>query len=230
MDMIEFLRDAAGPMPAFWFFEDFMRYDGIVDTGAMDFVAISSGTLATQAANGGWARISAVATTDDTGGQLQASAAHVLTDGKQVVFKARTQLNETTSTNGATESEWYLGLLPVDTSIVASFPADGIYFSKADGGTAIQAIVRVAGANVLAVTIANTADKSVHTYGIGITPNGTTSSVVFTIDGAVVARSDAVASLPAGTVILTPSVAFQTGDATGTKFLDVDYLGSYQQR
>jgi hypothetical protein len=124
----------------------------------------------------------------------------------------------------------YLGLFPVDTSIVASLPADGIYFVKADGGTAINCVVRVGSANLLSQAITTPVmDKSVHTYGIGIYPNGTSSSVVFSIDGVVVCRADSL-SLPASSVILTPSIAFQSGDNTGTKYVDVDYIGSHQLR
>lgn len=223
------LRDPAAAPLGFGIYEDFIRQDGIVDLGAFDFTAIASGTIATSAANGGIARLSGVATTDATGAQLQAQGCHVVTDGKFLSFKARCQINESTSTNGATESQLYLGLFPVDTSIDASLPADGIYFDKIDGATAIRCIVRVASSNVFVTTITNVADKSMHTYGIGITPVGTVCSVEFTIDGVRVARVDGVA-FPASSIILTPSVAFRAGDATGTKFLDVDYMGSWQDR
>lgn len=228
--LLNHLIDPALTPAYFGFFEDFLREDGIADGGAFDFTAIAVGTLATNAANGGWARISGVATTDDSGGQIQAKGAHVATDGKFIGCKTRMQLNESTSTNGATESEWYVGLFPVDTSIVASFPADGVYFAKADGGTAIQCIVRVGGVNVFSTTITATADKSTHHYGIGIVPSTANGATVeFSLDGVRVARADGLA-LPASSVVLTPSIAFQSGDATGTKFLDVDYVGSIQAR
>lgn len=227
------LRDAAATPADFGLFSDFVSNDAAVDAnGPFDFVAIASGTFATQAANGGWIRISGVATTDDSGGQIQACGAHACTDGKVLNYKARAQLNESTSTNVATESDAYFGLLPVDTSIVASFPADGIFFKKIDGGTAIVCVVRVGSTDVYSQTITPVMDKLVHTYGIAIWPDSTNGAhVEFSIDGVVVARAQgSTITLPATTVYLTPSVAFQTGDATGTKWLDVDYVGSYQKR
>lgn len=226
------LNDAAAIPGAFMFFTDFIRQDDIADGGAIDFVAIGSGTIATQAANGGWVRLSGAATTDDSGAQIQALAAHACTTGKTLAMKTRGQLNESTSTNVVTESDLYIGLFPVDTSIVASLPADGIYFVKADGGTTITCVVRVASSNVFSVTLAATAytqDKLIHAFGISIYPNGANSTVSFVIDGVEVARA-AATTLPATSVFLTPTIAEQSGDNTGTKFLDVDYLGSWQLR
>jgi hypothetical protein len=226
------LKDSAVTPEGFDFFCDFIRQDEIADGGSIDGTAISSGTIATQATNGGWARLSGAATTDDSGYQIQALAAHAPTDGKLITFKARLQVSETTSTNVATESDLYVGLFPVDTSIVASLPTDGIYFVKADGGTSISCVVRAASTNV-SVVWSGTFDKLVHTYGIMVRPdttNSTNNSIVsFSIDGVEVARSAPVA-IPASTVILTPTIAFQSGDNTGTKFVDVDYIGTYQDR
>lgn len=228
---MDHLRDPASFPPGFYFFEDFLRQDAPVDLGALDFTAVGGtiGTLATQAANGGVARISGAATVTASGGQLQAEGAHVVTDGKFLSFKARAQINESTSSNGATASDLYLGLFPVDTSIVASLPADGIYFVKANSGTAIQCIVRVNSVNVFSQTIVPVADKLMHTYGIGIVPANGVCTVEFSMDGARVARVDGV-TYPASTVFLTPSFAFQSADTTGTKFSDLDYIGSYQDR
>lgn len=225
----EHLIDSAAVPLGFSLFTDFIRQDDIADGGAFDWTAVGTGTIATQAANGGWGRISGAATTDDSGGQVQGLAAHVCTSGKVITFKTRAQLNESTSTNATIESDLYAGLFPVDTSIVASLPADGIYFVKADGATAITCVVRVGGTNVYSQAIVPVIDELVHTYGIAIFPNGSNSIVEFSMDGVSVARATGV-SLPASTVILTPTIAFQSGDGTGTKFVDVDYLGSYQAR
>jgi adhesin HecA-like repeat protein len=222
----------SGATPA-WFgvFADFVRFDDIADGGAFDFTAIGSGTGAVNAANGGVMRLSGAATTDNSGGQIQANGSHVATAGKALHFKTRCQITESTSTNSATESDLFLGFFPVDTSIEASLPADGIYFVKADGGTTISCIVRVGSSSttITPTATAFTMDGSNHTYGISVYPNGTSSTVEFNIDGVTVARHTGV-SLPASTVYLTPSVAFQSGDNTGTKWCDVDYVGSCQAR
>jgi hypothetical protein len=227
-------EDAAAIPRGFGMFADFVRQDEIADGGAFDGVAITTGTIATNAANGGWARLSGAATTDDSGYQLQGLGSHVCTAGKKIAFKCRQQLGESTSTNSATESDYYLGLFPVDTAIVASVPDNGIYFVKADGGTTITCVVKVATATEFTQTLTAgqfTEDKAVHTFGIGVAPGpaADTSTVTFSIDGVVVARATNI-SLPASTIYLTPTVAYQSGDNTGTKYVDVDYVGSFQER
>jgi hypothetical protein len=225
------LNDAGLVPPAFELFEDFLREDGVADsTGPFDWNAVNSGTFATDAGNGGLAKISGAATTNASGGQIQAEGIHVVTANKLITYKTRAQLNESTSANVATASALYLGLFPVNTGIIASFPDDGIYFEK-DAGTVLKANVKVGGTVVGTTTLTVAADKLVHSYGIAIFPRslGGTASVVFIIDGVVVASYDNL-TLPASTVYLSPSVAFQTGDNTGTKWIDVDYVGSFQQR
>lgn len=231
MGAFDHLLDAAAVPPIF-VFSDFTRQDDAADGGPFDFTAVASGTIAIQATLGGYARLSGVATTDATGGQIQGPGIHANTVGKNIIFKAKATLNESTSTNVATESQQYVGLFPVDTTIDASLPTDGIYFVKADGGTTIQCVTRVGSSNTTtSVTAATfTQDKSAHRFGISVFPLGDSlSTVEFNVDGVTVARHVNV-SLPASTVILAPAYAFRAGDATGTKWADVDYLGSYQDR
>ncbi len=235
MGALDHFTDASA-VPPIISFSDFTRQDDAADGGAFDFTAVSSGsnsgTIAIQATGGGYARLSAVATVDATGGQIQGTGAFTNVVNKNIVFKCRAVLNDSTSTNVATESQQYIGLFPVDTSIDASLPTDGIYFVKADGGTTIQCITRVGSSNTTSsiAAAAFTQDKSLHKFGITVFPLGDSlSNVEFSIDGVTVARHQAV-SLPAVTVIMTPTYAFRSGDATGTKWADVDYLGAYQDR
>jgi hypothetical protein len=218
---------AAGPL-AFGFFEDFVFQS---PTALLTGTAISSGTAATNAANGGWARLAGAATTDNSGYQLQAAGAHAATALKSMTFKARGQLGEATSANVATESDLWLGFLPVDTSIVASEPVDGIYFLKADGGTTLKCEIRVNNATPTYTLSHTTAfDTSVHTFGISVDPvSDSRWDVKWFLDGAVIATARDQA-LPASSVLLAASVAFQSGDNTGTKRFDLDYIGSYQER
>lgn len=226
----EFKLDDAAALPTgFGLFCDFLRQDDIADGGAFDWTAVVTGTIAAQATNGGFARISGAATTNASGGQIQALGGHACTDGKPLFFKALAQLNESTSANVATASDFYVGLFSVDTSIIASVPNDAIYFKKAGGGTTIACVLRVNGADVQSVNLSTVADKSAHRYGIAVFSNGSNSIVDFSIDGASVCRMTGV-SLPAGTVFLAGAVAFQSADNTGTKWVDVDYVGTWQNR
>lgn len=235
MGVLDHFNDASA-VPPISIFTDFTRQDDPADGGALDFTTVSSGTnngtIAIQATGGGFARISGVATTDATGGQIQGPGAFTNVVGKNIVFKCKAVLNDSTSTNVATESQQYIGLFPVDTSIDASLPTDGIYFVKADGGTTVQCITRVGSSNTTTSVAAATftQDKSSHRFGITVFPAGDLlSTVEFSIDGVTVARHVNV-SLPAVTVILAPAYAFRSGDATGTKWADVDYIGAYQDR
>lgn len=216
-------------------------------TQQMVFVPTGSGTFATTAANGGWITLSGAATTDNSGGQLQSAGIHSLVNGKRVAFQAVAQVVESTSTNGATESSLFAGLYPIDTSLAANIAGDfssqnanWIGFYKADGGTTISCRVRVGGSNVFSVTAANssgtiTFDKSSHVYGIIVEPVGETpstaglSKVTFTIDGQIVAQATGI-NLPASSVLLASSVAFTTGDNTGTKTCTFDIVRSAQDR
>lgn len=202
--------------------------------GSFGYTPIAAGTLTSNAANGGWARISGPATTDDAGGQLQARGIHVLANDKNVSFKARGKVSETTSTNSATESDLWLGLMAVDTSIVASAPTDYVVFRKDDGGTTIKCEYRIASATAVSFTVPAATFTMVagttYAFGISVQPrSGANSIIEWSVDGVVVYRLTGI-DLSTLTVALTPSVAFQTGDATGTKFLDLDYIGSYQVR
>jgi hypothetical protein len=227
---LEQLLDPAAIPDSFGIFTDFIRADEATATGgAVTFTVIATGTAATDALNGGSLRISGQATTTASGGNIQSAAAHIIADGKFLGFKCRAKLNESTSTNVATLSTLLLGLFPTDTSLLASVPDDCIYFTKPTAGTAIYAKVRVGGVEVFTSTLANVADKSFHHYGIGVIPNGATSTIDFSIDGVLVARATGL-TMEANTVVLAASAEFQSGDNTGTKWVDIDYIGSVQKR
>jgi hypothetical protein len=213
-----------------------------VSGASLLFTTVGSGTVATSAANGGWIKISGVLETDNSGGQIQAEGMHACTQGKRIRFKARGKLNEETSANVATQSDFAIGLFPVDTTIVGAggqtnYPANGAHFRKTDGATSIICEVRANSATpVFSTTLASTivADTSIHTYGIEIIPGPTGKhEVYFFVDGVLVASylpTLAATSLPATDVFLAPSLAFQSGDDTGTKWFECDYIGSYQDR
>ena len=202
---------------------DFTRQDDATDGGAFDYTAVASGTIAILAGDGGWAKISAVATTDASGGQVQAVGGHSVATGKNIIFKAAAKLNESSTTDVATQSQEYIGLFPVDTSIDASLPDDGVYFVKADGANTVQCVTRVGGTNQAATTIPTDdfiMDKNINRYGITVMPGGNlASNVEFNINGRTVARHTNV-SLPASTVFLTPSLAFRSGDTNGTRLIE----------
>lgn len=202
------------------FVVNFNSLADIVDNDMFAWDAINSGTLATASGPGGGAYLAGAGTTDDSGGQIQNSGCTVnLVAGIPIRAMVTAQFSETTSTNGATQSDFYFGLMIVDTSIVASAPNDtSFYFRKDDGDTNIDCVTKVTTATASATTAVATLDSSEHDYEVRVTPrigDATAALVEFFIDGVLV-HSESVTGLTAS-VDLVWSLAYQTGDNTGTK-------------
>lgn len=252
MDELYKLTDSGAHPGWFTCFADFIRQDDSTDGGATDFTAISSGTntgTIAQAtgtnATGGVARLSGVSSVTATGGQIAFQPAFGTVDGRNVHFKCRARLFDTTSTNVATASSFFAGLFPVGTgytNITAATINDGIYFTKGTNTAVVQCVTTAGttnqatstlGASTTAAAGAFTMDRNYHDYGISVFTMGACTNAVnvveFNIDGVTVARHVNVV-LPSGSNILSPSLAFASQDGTGTKFVDVDYIGGAQQR
>lgn len=232
--LLDHLTDASAVPP--WIIDwcDFTKADEVVTANEFTLTAILSGTLAFQAANGGWGRASAAATTSASGIQGQKPAAHLIIDNRKIEYKARFQINETTSANGANLSSVIFGLFNVGATLDSAPPSDGVFFKKASGGTAWTINVRAASATpsgMSAITIPNVADKLIHTVGIEIAPRagGTDTTITFTMDGVIVGQFNGTPGFTAA-VALAASFSYLSGDNTGTKFVDIDYIGSAQQR
>lgn len=215
----------------FGVFEDFLK-----PVTGWTATAIASGTAALRDdITGGAIRLSGAATTDDSGVNYQATnSGFGLELGKSVQFLARFRFGESTSSNMPDQSDLWLGLANVDTSVVASAPTAFIGFRKDDGDALLDCVIRGAGAEVAVVLGAATLAKNVwYEVAIQVTPDPTTSgrgSVTYWLNGTQIA-SITVAALPMSAAsILTPVCAFQSGDNTGTKFLDLDYIGAQEVR
>ncbi|NDG19488.1 MAG: hypothetical protein EB117_14615 [Betaproteobacteria bacterium] len=219
------------PNAATWseYYSDFLTDEDLTE---FVFSAIASGTWSVlDTVQHGVARITALATTDDCGGEAQLDAGNfALATGKTTRFITRLRLSETTSTNVAVESDFLAGLATVDTSLIASAPTDGIYFQKNDGAATVNCVIRAGGAQVGLSSGAFTLVAGTYYWlaiEIAMDSVANKGTVTFYVNGASVATLTN-SSLPSG--IMTPSVAFQTGDNTGTKFLDLDSIAADQQR
>ena len=176
--------------------------------------------------------IAALATTDNCGAECQLDAGNVaLTLGKNLKFMCRFKVDETTSTNVDVQSDVYIGVGTIDTSIIASAPTAGIYFRKDDDDAYLDCIVRSASADVATSIGAFTIVRATwYTLAFEVAMDSSTANkgtVTFYVDGTQVA-SVTNSSLPS--TIMSPFAAFQTGDATGTKRCDVDFIAFYQTR
>jgi hypothetical protein len=243
-NLLAHLTDAASTPAGFYFWNDFIDQDAVDATvdGQMTFSALGAGTFADAGKVGGWGRLGDGGD-DGAGGGLQALGGFACTTGKRIVFKTRVQFaQDATSLAGvgvALESEFYIGLYPVDTSVNVgeATDTDCIIFKKIEGTleftmevksnsateTFIGTVPSVSGTGNFNWTLAAT------TLGIAVHPNGTSSNVFFFVNGKLAAKATGIA-IPASTVLLTPTVMFLSGEGTGIKYLDIDYVGAYQDR
>lgn len=177
-------------------------------------------------------KLTGAATTDDSGAEAQVDAASVvLATGKTDRFLFRFRLNESTSENVHEQSEMLLGVATLDTSVLASAPTDCILISKADGGALLDLRVRAGGADVATATsLATLARATWYTLAIEVAMDPVTATkgvVRVFLDGTCI-QTMTVAGLPTGA--MSPVAVFQTGDGTGTKWLDLDVLGVRLER
>lgn len=218
-----------GNPPAAYKWEDF-----VTDEALTEFVAtaIASGTNVVGDTDvGGVARLSGAATTDDSGCELQRDAAWLaLPLGKTLRFETRIRFGETTSVLMPTQSDFFAGIGTLDASIIASAPTNGIYFRKDDGDDLLDLVVRVAGADSVSSLGAFTVAKDVwYRLGFMVTVDSVTSgkgTVTFYVDGTSYGSFTLATGLPLVASMMSEFVAFQTGDALGTKYVDIDYIGA----
>lgn len=217
----------------FGLFADFLSAG---QAAAFTATAISSGAASVlDTIPGGVLKLAAAATTDDSGVNYQATnSGFGLVLDKELWFLSRVRFDETTSTDVETQSDFFAGFSVMDTSIVASAPSAGIYFRKDDGDALLDCVVRGASAEVAVVTgVATLVSDTWYELAIRIAMDPSTSgkgTVTYYVDGTQVASVNA-SSLPMYSAsMLAPFVAFQSGNATGTKWLEVDYIGAQQKR
>jgi len=195
------------------FFDDFDRYV------AGDWTVTNSGT-ATEAltdANGGRLLLTHTATTDDDTCFLnKVGESFVMTSGKKAWFKGLFRHSD------ATQSDIVIGLQVTDSSPLAV--SDGIYFQKDDGDTNIDfhCTGSSSSSSLLGIgTLANATDVIVGFYYDGV------SKITAYINDLEVG-SVGISNLPS--TELTISFGSQTGDASGTKTMTVDYIFACRER
>lgn len=201
--------------------------------------ALNSGTGAvTLDRQGGWYRLSGAATTDDSGFQIQG-------DMETVSFSANKRADFITKVrpSDATQSEIFAGFAITDTTIldgggtfaVADITiSDGVFFYKPDGQTTVYgAIIRDS------VIVASTgphncfadATDVVLAFKVAMDPSvAGKGTVTFYVDGLEIGKANTSTMPYDSEEILAPSIAWVTGDASGTKTLDVDYIGIAVER
>lgn len=196
--------------------------------------ALSSGTFAqTTAENFGVAVLGAAATTDNSGTQIQGDfAGFGLVLGKRIEMETRLKISD------ATQTEFFFGLGVVDTTFLdgTGTLAGGLThtgsvgFYKPDGETNIYALSRASSANVLTSGFSGLADATYLRLGMSIDMDPVTANrglFAWYLNGVQMGTATVDANT---TSQLTPTVAMNSGDALGTKTLNLDYVWYAQER
>ena len=121
------------PNKAYHYFEDFLRFNDDEWTVTVVSGGTGTSTVVLAALAAGWARVNCAADEND-GGQAQLDAVtFALPAAGKVWFEARVEVTEE-----VTQSDWFIGLLALDTSIIAGVPNNHVYFHKDDGDIKID--------------------------------------------------------------------------------------------
>ncbi len=142
---------------------------------------------------------------------------HNLTAAKDFYFETRIKVADADKTAIA------VGLIVVDTSLIASAPTDGFYFSTAATDADLLATTRASSTGTGVTTATDLEDDTFVTLGIEF--SGTT--LTYIINGIV--NQTQTANIPAAAADLVPSFAVRNGEALA-KSLSIDYYKIFQER
>lgn len=198
--------------------------------------ALNSGTFA-QATDESFAVavLSGAATTDNSGTQIQGDMeTFALVLGKETRFKTRLKLSD------GTEDEVFAGLAITDTTLcdgtgtlaggLTHTDSVGIY--KPDGGTNVYGVIRRDSVQ-LSTDLGAFTMTDYNRFEVVVQMDATTAGkgyALFYVNGVLKGRLDSTTMPYSAEEILTPSLAFNSGNNTGTKTCTVDYIAARQQR
>lgn len=199
--------------------------------------ALTTGTFAqTTDEQYGIAVLSGAATTDNSGTQIQRDMeCNTIQKGRKQRYMARFKLSD------VTQSELFLGLSITDTTLLdgggtlasGMTASDAVGFYKPDGEAYIYIINRWNSAQAVTGAVNRTALVADTWYQVWfeIEPDSNTDGIGkirYGGEGITVGVMQ-VTTLPYDEV-LTESIAFVTGDASGTKTCSIDYTGTLVER
>jgi len=200
------------PLSGYAYFNDFHNFSE--DEWTITVVSIGTGTstVATTARAGGMVRVNTAANEDD-GGQAQLdSISFALPAAGSVWFEASVDI-----TDDVTQSDAFVGLLALDTSIIAGVPNNHVYFHKDDGDANWDFASDKAGTPT-AVAAVGTAVVDTRTI-LGFKWDGTSLTPYF--DG--VAGTAITTNIP--TVAMSISLGYLNGAAAAqNEGMDVDWI------
>lgn len=213
---------APDPTKLIWYFNDFVTY------AAGDFTVTETGfgSRARTAGNGGLLLITNAAVDNDTNQFQVPVEIFVPVAGKKMWFKSRFKVSD------ATQSDVFMGLALVDTTLQGSVSGDGvtdgIFFNKDDGDALIDFQVQkdaTTGQN-RAVGLATLVDDTFVTLGFEY--DGA-SAVKYFVDDVHIGTLDASSTYFPDGAGVTPSWAIQNGEGVA-KTMTLDYVFAAQER
>lgn len=204
---------APDPSALHVFFNDFDTYAA----GDWTIGDVGTSTVALASGDGGILTIETGALDDNHSYFQTAAASFTFEAGKAFWYKARFKLDE------VIQSDVLMGLYLIDASPIASAPTDGVWFSKLDGSTTLNAIQAKSGGSVVTTAITTMVADTYVT--VGFYYDGASSFKYFLND--VVVGSAAATNLP--TVPLAVSFVIQAGEAA-EKTLSIDYILAAKER
>lgn len=181
------------------------------------YTQIASGTATVidtnTTAQNGVLLFSSVDATENKGAQIQFDAEPInLVVNNKFRFLMRGALSE------VTQSGLLGGFMITDTSIEASAPTDGVYFSKVDGSAVLNLIIRAADVTVATIPLVTLSGTGYKDYAFELLGTTSTSWIIrtsvwdYATNTLAHSVTNQVATVPTAEA-LTPSVAFQSGAA-----------------
>lgn len=197
--------------------------------------ALSSGTFAQSTDEKfGVAVLSAAATTDNSGAQIQADMeTFSLVANKWTEFLCRYKLSD------GTQDEAMVGLCITDTTLLDGTGTlaggltftDGVGFYKPDGESNVYGFVKrdsvLLATGAYAITATN---YNVFSMRADMSPTNGAGRILYYVNGVCIGSLDSQTLPYDAEEILTPSIAMNSGDASGTKTMTVDYFYARQER
>lgn len=221
--------------PSVTLFEDFSNdLVSSIWTGT----ALSSGTAAVlDTVPDGVIRLSGAATTDNSGYQIQRSNENIAFEaGRRYTFLARVRFGNTGSTGDtALQGDLVCGMCVTDTTIhdgSALAFTDGVFFYKADGAATITGYSRRDSANTT-VGSYTVADGVWYDLAIVVTTSKSSAAVAtidFLVNGENIGTATTTTLAYEAEEYHTETVAFVSGDNSGTRYVDVDAIMVHMPR
>jgi len=206
------MENFSNPNKAYYYFDDFLRWSE--DEWTITVVSAGDGdsTVAATGLAGGQIRVD-TATDENDGAQAQLDAiSFALPAAGKLWFEARVEITEE-----VTQSDWFIGLLALDTTIIAGVPDNHVYFHKDDGDIKIDFANDKAGTPTANADVAScVVDTAVR---LGFYWDGTT--IYIYVNGVVVATSTT--NIP--TVAMSISFGYLNGAADAqNEGMNVDWI------